>query len=781
MISTLTTSIETVTSGNFSGIQSATNGAINASSTLNAGDTLIGTLANSTANLTFANTTGNTGAAVGVRFDNVKTINATAVGGAASSLDLSLATGLTGLGFTSSSASSAMSFLGTQTLVPVTITSNAAAFTATFLDSLVTPATSTATLNLNGAINGTSGIAGTLSGVTASVGFNTISITGTGAASRLSSLTNSTDNDLRVLNISGAGNVRIDDVDAGVAASNLQTLNMSGSTGTNVINIARSAGNITTGVTTVTGGSGNDTVIFGSANLTNVDVIDLGAGNNTLGMVFAQGGANSVSAAQAAGLNIGTNVQNYAFTATAALTAGNSTLSTLDLGLLSNKTLVNLAGSAGVFGLTSGAAGGQALAVTGAVTGETIRIADLSGLAATAGAVGAVGGAGATGNAAADALDIASTAPFQTVNIDLTTAVTDSSAGIAITGGTAGVGGNGGNNNAGGVGGAAGIAIDGLGNITTLGISSNGSGVAAATVNSIIGGAGGNGGNGVAGNNGNDGGAGGAAAVAIDNAAGLNVNITGGFDLTIAGGAAGAAGTSVDANIVGGAGGARAYGFTSAANINATTFTGKLTIEGSNVVTAGDVISSGTGIDVINGSGGADYIDTGAGADFIEYLTGGAGEIANTAGGTQAQLGGLTDAANIESLSNFATGVDKIRINTSAAYFVNDGAAGTEQVTFTTASTATVGAVNVGNITAADVDALFAAINAAVTATASTAAVASAYLVTTGTVTGGLANSSNSTYLVINNGVAALNNLDQIVKLVGTTSVAAGDIVFDVV
>lgn len=69
-----------------------------------------------------------------MRFDGVKTINATAVGGAASSLDLSLATGLTNLGFANSSASSAMSFLGAQTLVPVSVTSNAAAFTATLLE-----------------------------------------------------------------------------------------------------------------------------------------------------------------------------------------------------------------------------------------------------------------------------------------------------------------------------------------------------------------------------------------------------------------------------------------------------------------------------------------------------------------------------------------------------------------------------------------------------------------------------------------------------------------------
>jgi trimeric autotransporter adhesin len=735
-------------------VQSAAAGVVAANTTLNPGDHLTGQNAYAIADLTFANTAGGVAANVGTRFTNIPTISATAVGTGASTMDLTLATGVQNV--VAADGSIGFSFLNAQQLANVNIVDNAGDVTVTYNDTLV-PATAVGTLNLDGAINGAAGINVAMAGATATNGFGTINVNATGSASRLATLTSSTDTDLRTLTVSGDAGVRIDSVD--IANSRLATVNLSGSSATNYINISNSIGTAATGATTVTGGSGNDTVIFGQANLTTVDVINLGAGNNTLGTQWDDAAAgNALTAAQAAAINASTNVQNTTFVNNGAVAAGNTTLSTADLGLLNTLTSVHFEGNAGVFANGGGAAGGTALTITGAVTGETLRFKDVSGLAATAAV------ANAAGAAAADALDISSVLPFQTVNIDLTADTATDITGIQIAGGVAGAGGLGGAA-AGAAGGAGGIAIDGLGNVTTLSINSVGGTVA----NSILGGAGGNGGNGGA----NAGGAGGAAGVAIDNAAGLNVDINGSYNLTIAGGAAGTAGTAAAA--AGGAGGARAYGFTNAVNVDASDFTGILTIEGSNVVTAGDVISAGAGADVINGAGGADYLFGGAGNDVYEYLTGGANEVANTAGGTQAQMGALTDAANLESIVSFATGADDIRINTSAAFF----GGGTTR-TFTAASTATVTNVSLGNVAVADIDALLAAANAAVTAVASTNAVLSSYLVTTGTVTGGLANASNQTFLIINNGDAAISQNDMIIKIVGGT-VAAGDFVFGAV
>lgn len=771
----LTTNIDTATANVFNGTFIGNAGAAVAGSTLNAGDSLTGSGSNSIANLTLTNT-GAATTQVGTRFTNVATILGTAVGAGGAGVDLSLATGVTGL--TANGSTIALTFDNVQQLAPLTVTANRGDVIVNYTDALVTT-TAVGTINLNGAINGTAGITVDVGGATATTGFVSMTLNTSGAASRLTQLTTSNDNDLKTVTITGSANLRIDDVNSTAVTK----LDMSGSTATNYINISQATGNVT-----VTGGSGDDTVVFGATTLTTSDSINLGTGNNTLGLQYVQatGAGTTFAAAQAAAINAATNVQNISFLASAALTTTNSTLGVIDLGIVNTMTKVNFSGNGGVFALGAGTAGNQAVAVTGAVTGEILSFQDVSGLAATAGTAGtngAGGNAAASGANAAKGLALSSAIPFQNVTLELAAGATDTS-GIVIAGGAAGAGGAGGTGaggigQAGGAGGTADVAITGLGNISTLSIISNGN----TTANQIIGGAGGAGGNGGAGTAGNGngaggaGGAGGAAAVAIDNAAGLNVVVTGAYDLTIVGGAAGAAGTAGAANGGNaggalGAGGARAFGFTAAVNVDASNFTGKLNIEGSNVVTASDVIVGGAGNDTIHGSGGADFLTGGAGNDRFEYLTGNAGEVAKTAGGTQGQMGALTDMANIETITGFTTGADKIALNTSAAFF------GANTVTFTTSSTATVASVSLGNITAADVDGFFAVLNAAVTGVASTAGVASAYLVTTGTVTGGLANASNSTYLVVNNGLATLSNGDMIVKLVGATGVAAGDFVF---
>ena len=292
----------------------------------------------------------------------------------------------------------------------------------------------------------------------------------------------------------------------------------------------------------------------------------------------------------------------------------------------------------------------------------------------------------------------------------------------------------------------------------------------------------------IPGSSGTTGGNGGSAqaAEAFNNLAGQALNISGPGALTIGGGTRGISGADGGSPFgsSGGLGGIaqRALGFTKQVNIKAESATGDLSIQGSGAIvlnggavnsatsvtagtlaTAGDVIVSGSGNDTTVGGGGADVITTGSGADQIAYITGNASEISNQT--TAAGLGGVTDAGLIDRITDFAASSDKIRINTGNSFF------STNQLTFSESTLTNVSSFNVSGTSFSNFNGLLAAFNAAVAggAIASSIDTAQAYVFTTGTITGGLANASNQVFLVINNSAATIENNDFLINITGST------------
>ena len=80
---------------------------------------------------------------------------------------------------------------------------------------------------------------------------------------------------------------------------------------------------------------------------------------------------------------------------------------------------------------------------------------------------------------------------------------------------------------------------------------------------------------------------------------------------------------------------------------------------------------------------------------------------------------------------------------------------------------------NVLDSTMDSLDGLLAAFSAVVAggAVASSAITAQAYVFTTGTVDGGLANASGQTFLVLNNGNGAIDSSDFLINITGVTGV----------
>lgn len=100
--------------------------------------------------------------------------------------------------------------------------------------------------------------------------------------------------------------------------------------------------------------------------------------------------------------------------------------------------------------------------------------------------------------------------------------------------------------------------------------------------------------------------------------------ITGADDLTIALSAGTAIGSTVDASA----------------------FTGKLTVTASNIIASGDVIIGGSGADAINGRSGADILTGGAGADIYSFTN-------VNAGGTEFGQGDV--------ITDFVVGTDRLQ------------------------------------------------------------------------------------------------------------------------
>ncbi|EKE67386.1 beta strand repeat-containing protein [Oceanibaculum indicum] len=201
-------------------------------------------------------------------------------------------------------------------------------------------------------------------------------------------------------------------------------------------------------------------------------------------------------------------------------------------------------------------------------------------------------------------------------------------------------------------------------------------------------------------------------------------------------------------------------GTTTGSKIDASGFSGKLTMTGSGQA---DVFTLGSGGSVIDGGAGKDTITGGSGADRINIttatsnddITGGAGAdtIAFSGDNTTlyARSTGTTDVVNI---TDFVAGTDKIGLVNATGAFTS--------VTLATQTIAT----------AADLTAVWAGLTS-VAASASGGA-ASAVLVTVS------AGAAAGTYLYVNDSTAAVNNAtDLLVDITGVTgTLATTDFVF---
>ena len=196
-------------------------------------------------------------------------------------------------------------------------------------------------------------------------------VSAAGAANTIGSLQSTTGTET-TLNVSGAGDLTINAVDA-----SLTTINASAATGKTSIDASLTTGNVA-----YTGGTGNDTIKFGATQLTAADVLDGGAGIDTLSIldttapyavinaaknfeVLGLGAAVTVDASQL------TSLKAFSLDANAAQTISNMATGSTVAVTADHATAITLGGNTGVqdLGLTIGAAG------KAGVTAGTITVA----------------------------------------------------------------------------------------------------------------------------------------------------------------------------------------------------------------------------------------------------------------------------------------------------------------------------------------------------------------------------------------------------------------------
>jgi len=457
--------------------------------------------------------------------------------------------------------------------------------------------------------------------VTADTSFETANVTLEGAANFVQFGTSLAG--MTTLNVSGSGTNTTGYALTLTEAANfasLKTINLSGVTAGGVSVATTGAADLA-----YTGSAGSDRLVItgGTGNLTSSDVINFGTGSADVLAFGTDTAVASYAAGKLALINAVTTADQLEFTA-----AAMTTLKANDF------TVVNDFKFSG--GNTTTA---TTLALTGVETADSFTVSADMAAAAAATQTGAT-----AGTVGVDAITFTGAAVAQTATLKLTGGVDIAGmAGQAISTDTTTR-----------AAGAGGDAIDFGGNITKLVINSTGT-----TANTITGGAGGTA---VVTN-----GTGGAGGVAIANTTAVQtVEITGSTALTIAGTAA-ATGTAAN--------GAASGGFSGAVNVNASTFTAKLTLTGS---TGNDVITAGSGGTVFRGFGGTDSFTAGSGVDQYNLLT---AADSNT-------------AASCSSITGFAAGTDKIVVGT-APVAVKQGAlytaAGTGTLATDLASAITAG------------------------------------------------------------------------------------------
>ena len=201
---------------------------------------------------------------------------------------------------------------------------------------------------------------------------------------------------------------------------------------------------------------------------------------------------------------------------------------------------------------------------------------------------------------------------------------------------------------------------------------------------------------------------------------------------------------------------------TTGSKVDASAFTGKLTVTGSGQA---DVLIGGSGADTINGGAGKDTINAGAGNDTITINTAGqADQITTGAGADIVKFSGASLAAalatsagttDVVRITDFVAGTDKIGLVDTSGAFTSVVLANTQTIA-----------------SAADLTAVFSGINAIAASTAAGAASAVVVNVTAGAAAG--------TYLYVNDATAGVSNTtDMLVNITGITgTLTASDFVF---
>ncbi|MDA9218913.1 hypothetical protein N9O62_03725 [Burkholderiaceae bacterium] len=468
--------------------------------------------------------------------------------------------------------------------------------TVTYTAASVTSAADAATTTLDGLVNG--------SEVTFANDVETINLVTTGAASTLDSLV--LDAQTTTLTIAADEALTIDDVftTAGVTTLTVTgdslvtitptlvdattTINASGMTGGGLQVLV---GNATA---TVQGGAGDDIIAFAVGELTSVDTVTGGDGDDTLSIMD-----ETINAALYAEINASTGFEKFQMAATGAgtdMAVAMSSLTGIDAIKFSGLAPVGTAGAA-----DGTNAGTVTIAITAAENADSYEFfGDVT---------GGVGGAitDASNNdagAGAAAVTIANLIDGGTNTFTMTML-----GGVAITGGAGGAMDNDATtNNASGNGGA-GVSA---GTIETLTITSSGT-----TANSIAGGAAG-----ATPDAGDTDGTAGSSVIVNTNGV---INVNGAQNLNL--------GTIAGTN----------------ASVNASTFTGQLTVVGE---AGNNVIIGGSAVDTITGGDGQDTLTGGAGTDIFIFATDLDAELA-TAAATDANS--ITDyVADILRLSDTA-------------------------------------------------------------------------------------------------------------------------------
>jgi Ca2+-binding RTX toxin-like protein len=189
-------------------------------------------------------------------------------------------------------------------------------------------------------------------------------------------------------------------------------------------------------------------------------------------------------------------------------------------------------------------------------------------------------------------------------------------------------------------------------------------------------------------------------------------------------------------------------------------------------------VQGGAAANTITGTAAADVLDGGVERDV---LTGGDGAdtfvISSKAESQVAAgiVGNETDAAKIESITDFVAGTDKIQLGTATDAFDSGAASGLK---FSSASSVNVdAAITLTQSNYADIDTFLAAVQAASSGTASTDATAQVIVATVlqDTTAGADFADVAGTYLIINDEIAVYDNKDTIINITGLTGTITAD------